>query len=181
MGRETSKEPLKAGPGNSGNRSRPTGYGGFPWTHQEPRSQVRTGTLQNAHPTCLGGASSTDTVSWCSFPDHLPCSERRIHSAATWRDREVSLCGTEGRPFPRVPHSLVSCTAQKTEQGFKELLHVEETLRLWYQQSSLQLKEWEKKLTPQLNKELGPLANKRQFQISYQLIYYPYTTPLKGP
>lgn len=173
MGRDTSKEPLTAGPAAAGTGPGPRERG-LPMDPPGARSQVRTSTEQNAHPTGLGGASSSDAQSsGAHSQDHLPCSERRIHSAATRKDHEVSLCGTEGRPFPRVPHSLVPCTAHKTEQGFKEPLHAEETLRLWYQKSSLQVKEWEKKLTPQLNKEQGPLANKRQFQISYQLILIP--------
>lgn len=52
-----------------------------------------------------------------------PDSETRIHPVAMWRDHEVSLldksfslCGTESLPFPRVPHSLVSCRGHNTAQ-----------------------------------------------------------------
>lgn len=89
----------------------------------------------------------------------------RIHSAAMWRDQEVSLqdrsfflCDTKSLPFPRVSHFLVSCRAQHREQGFNKLLDLEEILRFWSQKSSLQIKEWEKKpISSQLQtgEELG--------------------------
>ena len=96
---------------------------------EPPGSQHRDGVSTQQNTRSLPWKHfNTDTVFGAALQPLLPSSERRIHSAAMWRDHEVSLqdksfffYGIKSLPFPRVPCFLVSCRAHNTEQRFNKL------------------------------------------------------------